>query len=976
MRVSSFHLPLAKHLALPTDRPLRILIGPKEIGGQIPDYAAGFRALGHQVTTIIREPNRLFPELTYDVDLSRNTDPALLLRLVEDHDVFVFQFGESLVPGWADLPVLRNAGKAIIAVCNGDDIRHSSAYFQEFGVPPEVHGEFYVKDPLSRPMQTLRTMERYASLMVSVPNQSGLALRPYMHFAYPIDPSLYTERIVEHDVPVIVHAPSHRASKGTAEILASLDRLATQGVAFELRLLENLPNAVVRETLRDADVAIDQLFVSYGKFAAEALASGCATACITYPELEAFASRRPLHHIDAAHIDAQLTALLTDRALRRELATKGRPHVDRYHDRTVVCQRMLDALGAAIDGTIRYDYYPTFFAERYTLPSRIELSRAQRMMATDVIGQHGVSQGTDLAALARRGLIDVCGDRAPIPVWSRDDGLRADDVSTGEGIARWDAIRQSAASLHVPATMPAAAPDALLAEFFARTSLTGSTIASQDAAGALERGAAELLRMGSTTVALQQILPLAAQSAHACRAAALLLLGAGQFAEARDLLSTLRAHDPDGVVTYYLGVAQALAGDSVQGVATIREALLKLPRRKRTQFFGCTPVLTNRYWASLLNSAGVEARTLMGEFYGAINQRGDYDHYFGDLTPAWTSGGLQSTLAPYHAFLFLILTARTFHTSFDGGPLGWTSLAEYEPELLASAGVHTVVIGYGADCTVYSNVRDLSHRHAFLASYPMAARDEPRIRARLDRWNAHADCVVTTMHSLDGHGRWDVLTPSPFHIDTSLWSPVSEYNMHDGRTGPVRIIHTPNHRGYKGTEFLMAAVAQLQAEGLQVQLDLLERVQNSEVRARMRRADILAEQFLCPLYALSGIEGLATGIAVMANTADAGNQVFRRYAFLEECPVLGTSVEELVPNLRRLITDPELRRTLGIAGRQYVEKYHSFEAGRAMFAAIHASIERAPNAPRLIELFHPLLGMYKDAPRIAHPLVGSRLPTA
>ena len=105
---------LAGHKPLPRTRPLRILIGPKEIGGQIPDYAAGFRALGHQVTTVIREHNPMFRELEYDINLSKNRDPAFIARLIDEHDVFVFQFGETLVPGSVDLPVIRTAGKAII----------------------------------------------------------------------------------------------------------------------------------------------------------------------------------------------------------------------------------------------------------------------------------------------------------------------------------------------------------------------------------------------------------------------------------------------------------------------------------------------------------------------------------------------------------------------------------------------------------------------------------------------------------------------------------------------------------------------------------------------------------------------------------------------------------------------------------------------------------------------------------------------
>ncbi|MBP6772217.1 MAG: hypothetical protein KA154_04405, partial [Gemmatimonadaceae bacterium] len=54
--------------------------------------------------------------------------------------------------------------------------------------------------------------------------------------------------------------------------------------------------------------------------------------------------------------------------------------------------------------------------------------------------------------------------------------------------------------------------------------------------------------------------------------------------------------------------------------------------------------------------------------------------------------------------------------------------------------------------------------------------------------------------------------------------------------------------------------------------------------------------------------------------------------------------------------------------------YHSFEAGRALFGAIHASLDSRPDAPRLIDLYHPLLGLMKDVPRVVHPLVGSLLP--
>jgi len=943
-----------------------------EIGGQIPDYAAGLRALGHTVTTVVRQHHPMYRELSYDVDLSKNSDPGLIAKLIDGHDVFVFQHCETLVPGSVDLPVIRAAGKAIIAICNGDDIRHSSAYYQEYGVSPEVHGTFYVNDPLTRPMQSLRLMERYASLIVSVPNQSGLALRPYMHFAYVLDLSLYTERLPDREIPVVVHAPSDRACKGTREILESLDRLAARGVQFELKLLEKVPNAVVRDTLRDADVAIDQLFVSYGKFAAEALASGCATACITYPELEPFAHTRPLHHIDAANIDAQLERLLTDRTLRRSLAERGRPHVEAVHDRTAVSKRLIDALRAALDGSVRYDYYPTFFAERYVLPNTTELPRHQRLLASEVIAQHGIPSGTDPRLLARRGLIDalqLSGDK-PLATWSASRGLTSDGVDPAAVFGRFKAFRRPSVRSADDLT-PAPTQDGVLARFFAQVSVAGSF---NDSAAVLD-GVSDYLCLGLPAVALKAVLPLAMQSAAARRAAGLLLLGTGQFADAEEMLGTFLVEaNADPIIAYYHSVSRVLQGKADGTGEAMQAAIGRMPRSPELLLFGSTPILHNRYWVEALREGGDDARTLMNEYYGAINRREDFDHYTLDFVPEWTDSRSARLLAPYHAHLFTVLFGKVLHTSFDGGALQGSACAPIEPSLLQGAGVKSVVITYGGDGAMYSRIRDLSVRHAFQLSYPDAARKEAMVEAKVARWTRDADCIVGNIHSLDGHGRWDILLPNCAQIDLATCQAKTEYSGHDGRDGPVRVLHSPNHRGVKGTEFLVAAVETLRAEGLDVELVLLERVQNHEVLARMRTADILAEQFVMQFHGLNGIEGLAMGLPVLANlTMDDYLQVLRRFSFLDECPVVAAAPETLTDVLRRLVVNPELRQTLGRAGRAYAEKYHSYSMTRYLFGAIHRKLLDGATVD-LMNLFHPLKSDYVRTDPIVHPLLNSRLP--
>jgi hypothetical protein len=241
-------------------------------------------------------------------------------------------------------------------------------------------------------------------------------------------------------------------------------------------------------------------------------------------------------------------------------------------------------------------------------------------------------------------------------------------------------------------------------------------------------------------------------------------------------------------------------------------------------------------------------------------------------------------------------------------------------------------------------------------------------------WTRHADVIIAGL-MIEGMSRWDVTVNQFVTIDTNAWPAKSEYSANDGRDGAVRVIHTPNHRNFKGTEFVVDAVARLRAEGLDVELILIERMPNEEVRRLMTSADILAEQFLATGYAMSGIEGMASGLPVMANLErEEATRVFRRFGFLDECPILSTSPETLTDNLRLLVTRPELRRRLGEAGRAYAEKYHSYATSQYMFGSIYDRILDGKDI-RLINLFHPLLSDYvRSTPPIDHPLKENRLP--
>ena len=403
------------------------------------------------------------------------------------------------------------------------------------------------------------------------------------------------------------------------------------------------------------------------------------------------------------------------------------------------------------------------------------------------------------------------------------------------------------------------------------------------------------------------------------------------------------------------------------------------PAKHPRLVWGPIPIINNKYWSDALRGVGFDSKTMMFSFQSEINKHEDFDIDIERLMNLrWQP--LQRifnyAIAPYVAFAYSFLHFDIFHHSFHGGFLGKTPLRRFEAFFLRVGRKKTVILAYGEDAYVYSQVLDPSLKHVLLKRFPLSARDPQQAERRIAYWVRFADIIVTGF-IVDGMGRWDILPFSHLIIDSrGLWKAKQFYNNNDGRNGAVRVIHTPSSRDFKGTEFLIQAIEELRRENLDIELILVEKRQNDEVRNMMMEADILAEQFIVTGYGLNGIEGMATGLPVMANLQhEAYTRLFRRYSYLNECPVLSSSPETLKENLRILVTNPGLREDLGRAGRQYVEKYHSETTAQYMFGSIYDKIWYSKEVD-LMNLFHPLLSEYNLRKPVRHPLVENQLPAS
>ncbi len=401
-----------------------------------------------------------------------------------------------------------------------------------------------------------------------------------------------------------------------------------------------------------------------------------------------------------------------------------------------------------------------------------------------------------------------------------------------------------------------------------------------------------------------------------------------------------------------------------------------LARKRRAQLiWGPMPITNNKYWSEAMRRVGWDSVTLMTHHY-SISQREDFDLYYDDVVPSHRIYplSLRLVLVPYFVFYHIVKNASVLHIPFSGGPLGATRLWRWEAQLLHYFGIKVVVLPVGYDAYLYSQISEASVRHVLLSDYRYLAFKEEETTRRVKYWLQHADAVLPGS-MIDGFGRWDITQNSTLAIDTESWRAKDSYSSANGVNATVRILHTPNHRAFKGTEFLLDAVARLRAEGLKVELVLLEGVKNTVVQDTMQTVDILAEQFISYGYALNGIEGMASGLPVLSNLEPRFYAtLFRRYSYLDECPVVSSTPETLVHVLRALVMHPELREQLGRAGRQYAEKYHSYETAQFFFGAVYDVILRGEKRD-LMNLFHPLTSEYnRRRPTVEHPLVTSRLP--
>jgi glycosyltransferase involved in cell wall biosynthesis len=305
-------------------RPLRVTHCPVNIAGVPWANVEALRRRGVDARLVVFERGRLHPEADWSLDrrggLARRqlTQWHALARLLPRTDVFHFYFGLTLVPQSLQFPILRALRKRSVFHYLGSDIRGKTPGELAFGkkADAEIVGSY--------------DATRWVPGATVIPPGIDLGR---------IEPASPSDRAR----PVIVHAPSSRAKKGTEHVVA-----ACEGLDADLRIIEGLHHDDAFALYRDADIVVDQLNAGwYGLFAIECMALGKPVVTFLHDEAvrrthEAFGVEVPIVSATAETLRERLRPLVADPGERRRLGAASRAYVERVHDIERIADRLLE----------------------------------------------------------------------------------------------------------------------------------------------------------------------------------------------------------------------------------------------------------------------------------------------------------------------------------------------------------------------------------------------------------------------------------------------------------------------------------------------------------------------------------------------------------------------------------------------------------------------------------------------------------
>lgn len=374
----------------------KVFLGFIDIAGQITEFADAYQNNGYKVTTVVKSKVSYFPNSNYSIILNdfiptflkkstflrkmymgifyTSLYHLLMLYSVLTHDIFHF-FWYNDRSNRFYLWLIKSLNKKVIIQFVGSDIKWIPLLFQEFSDRRLDAGNHEVrmvntlrqKINLNSRIRYVRITEKFADLIISIPEQAQLQLRPYYNFYLPVSLRKISFNKRKNKTLKIALGITESRAKGTDKVVNLLESyLNKSGANVELIKLSNMPHEGVIGILETTDIFIYTPYsCGAGKFGYEAIAAGAVTLLgydkdwLVYPE------NPPFVHIQENTLVEKLDYYLRNHDERIKLSQYGAEWARKWADSDWIISDILDKL----NNDRPPDYIPKFFREQATFNS-------------------------------------------------------------------------------------------------------------------------------------------------------------------------------------------------------------------------------------------------------------------------------------------------------------------------------------------------------------------------------------------------------------------------------------------------------------------------------------------------------------------------------------------------------------------------------------------------------------------------------
>jgi hypothetical protein len=323
---------------------MRILQCPIEIAAQMGTLSKCLQKAGHFATSF----NTFHTYLGYR-DYIHNVDAyeveVVSRDAIEYFDLFHYHYGQTMLPKYADLPLIAEKRKPMVMHHWGNDVRthdvaskNNKYVYTEDSPPAEmVHESLqqiskYIDHAIVQDYEVYPYVSSYYKYVHVLPIAFDVkSVKP----VYPSEDALN---------PLIIHAPTNPLFKGTAFIEQAIERLRSEGHLFRYIRIEHMSNAEALDLYQQADIVVDQILCgSYGMFAVEAMSLGKPVVGYIREDLiPTYLEEPPIVPGNPDEVYDSLKQLLLQPELRSKIGRNSRRYVEKYHALDAVTKRLMD----------------------------------------------------------------------------------------------------------------------------------------------------------------------------------------------------------------------------------------------------------------------------------------------------------------------------------------------------------------------------------------------------------------------------------------------------------------------------------------------------------------------------------------------------------------------------------------------------------------------------------------------------------